>query len=93
MVLVEYWWGISILDLVEYYLYPNDAFSKVLGKYLAGSILDLVECYLCLSDGFYFSTICINGSKKKLFIFFFSCVLGEKVGKKRVYALNINNLF
>ena len=48
MVLVEYWWGVSILDLVEYYLYPNDAFTKVLGKYLAGSILDLLECYLCL---------------------------------------------
>ena len=45
----------------------------------------MVECYLYLSDVFYFSSICIKGTRTKLyiFLFFFSCVLGKKVSRKR----------
>ena len=39
-------------------------------KYLKDSILDLVECCLCLSNVFYFSSIYIEGVRKKVFIFF-----------------------
>ena len=92
MFLVEYRWSISILDLVEYYLCPSDAFSKASAKYLGGSNLTLVK-HLCLSDVFYLSSICIKGSKTKLYIFFFSCVLREKVSKRKSLCIKNKHSF
>ena len=37
--------------------------------------------------------LCIKGSKKKMFLFFFSCVLGEKVGKKKSLCIKHKDSF
>ena len=85
----------SILDLAEFCLYLIDISSKVLATYLKGSILDLKTT---LAMFFSVVALCIEGPRTKLSIFF-SCVLGEEVGGKRIIkvetacALSIATLF